>query len=120
MYHTRLSVTCNPEFSEILIAEIASAGFDSFLEKEDGFEAYAEGDRYNQAQVDAIKKKYNQVKPFDLVWDKVEKRNWNEEWEKSYDPIIVEDRCLIRAGFHKIEKSYPYTITITPKMSFGT
>ncbi len=36
------------------------------------------------------------------------------------DPIIVDDRCLIRAAFHKIEKKYPYEIIITPKMSFGT
>ena len=27
---------------------------------------------------------------------------------------------MIRAEFHQIEKEYPYSITITPKMSFGT
>ena len=120
MYHTRLTIVCDPKFSEILMAEIAQAGFDSFLEKEDGFEAYAESDRFDRLQVEEIQKKYTQVKPLSLGWDKVEKRNWNEEWEKSYTPIVVEDRCLIRAEFHKEEKHYPYTIVITPKMSFGT
>ncbi len=120
MYHTRLTVTCDPQFSEILMAEIAEAGFDSFLEKESGFEAYAEADRYDQHSVDEIKKKYHLVQPLEFTWDKIEKKNWNEEWEKSYDPIIVDNRCLIRAEFHQIEKEYPYTITITPKMSFGT
>lgn len=120
MYHTRLTVVCDPQFSEILMAEIAEAGFDSFLEKEGGFEAYAEADRYDQHSVDEIKKKYHLVQPLEFAWDKIEKRNWNEEWEKSYDPIIVDNRCLIRAEFHKIDKEYPYTITITPKMSFGT
>jgi len=120
MYHTRLSVTCDPLFSEILIAEISQAGFDSFLENENGFEAYAEVDRFDQNRVDEIKNKYNQVKPLSFSWDKIEKKNWNEEWEKSYEPIIVDDKCVIRAEFHQIEKEYPYSITITPKMSFGT
>ncbi|GAB1446597.1 50S ribosomal protein L11 methyltransferase [Flammeovirgaceae bacterium] len=120
MYHTRLSVTCDPLFSEILIAEISQAGFDSFLENENGFEAYAEVDRFDQVLVEEIKKKYDQVKPLLFFWDRIEKRNWNEEWEKSYEPIIVDDRCVIRAEFHQIEKEYPYSITITPKMSFGT
>jgi ribosomal protein L11 methyltransferase len=52
--------------------------------------------------------------------DKVHKENWNEEWEKNVDPVMVGDQCIIRAEFHKIEKKYPYEIIITPKMSFGT
>jgi ribosomal protein L11 methyltransferase len=52
--------------------------------------------------------------------DRIQKQNWNEEWEKNLQPIIVDDTCLIRAEFHKIEKHYPYEIIITPKMSFGT
>ena len=120
MYHTRLSVTCDPLFSEILIAEISQAGFDSFLENENGFEAYAEVDRFDESLVAEIKNKYDQVKPLLFSWDRIEKKNWNEEWEKSYEPIIVDDRCVMRAEFHQIKKEYPYTITITPKMSFGT
>ena len=84
MYHTRLSVTCDPLFSDILIAEISQAGFDSFLENENGFEAYAEVDRFDQSRVDEIKNKYNQVTPLSFSWDRIEKKNWNEEWEKSY------------------------------------
>ena len=59
-----------------------------------------------------------------VVWvfyqDRIEKQNWNEEWEKNYQPIIVDDRCMIRAHFHHPDKKYPYEIIITPKMSFGT
>lgn len=120
MYHTRLSVICDPLFSEILIAEISQAGFDSFLENESGFEAYAEVDRFDQHQVEQIQKKYKEVSPLEFTWDRIEKKNWNEEWEKSYEPIIVDDKCLIKAEFHRIEKKYPFEITITPKMSFGT
>ena len=120
MYHTRLTVTCDPLFSEILMAEISQAGFDSFLELGTGFEAYAEADRFDRHQVDEIREKYHQVKPLSFTWDRIEKKNWNEEWENNYKPVVVDEKCIIRAGFHKIEKSYPYSITITPKMSFGT
>lgn len=118
--YSRLQVTCNPEYSEILMAEIAEAGFDTFMETETGFEAYVEGNSFNKTLVQTIKEKYASVNPLEFQFDEIEKQNWNEEWEKNVAPIIVDDACLVRASFHKIEKSYPYEIIITPKMSFGT
>lgn len=120
MYHTQLQVICNPEFSEILIAEVAEAGFETFMETENGFEAYVENDRYDATQLDHIKTKYAHVSPFTFLLNKIQKQNWNEEWEKNVEPILVDDKCLVRAEFHKINKKYPHEIIITPKMSFGT
>jgi ribosomal protein L11 methyltransferase len=120
MYYTRLSVNCNPDFSEILIAELAEAGFETFQENENGFEAYVEDDRYDAEILQSVKEKYSAMTSLDFSFDKIEKKNWNEEWEKNYEPIIVDDQCLIRADFHRIEKKYPHEIIITPKMSFGT
>lgn len=120
MYYTRLQVICDPDFSEILMAEIGEAGFESFLETEKGFEAYVENENFDKEQLTAIQQKYNHVSPLLFYQDKIKKQNWNEEWEKNLEPIIVDDKCLIRASFHKIEKKYPYEIIITPKMSFGT
>jgi len=120
MHYTRLQVVCDPEFSEILMAEIAEAGFDTFMETEKGFEAFTEGEKFDADLVDSIKKKYKHVSPLLFFQDKVQKQNWNEEWEKNVEPIFVEDQCLVRAEFHKIEKKYLYEIVITPKMSFGT
>jgi len=120
MYHTRLQVICDPDYAEILMAEIAEVGFDSFLETDKGFEAYVENDQFDKKQLADIQLKYQHVKPLILFEDRIQKQNWNEEWEKNLQPIIVEDQCLIRAEFHKIEKKYPYEIIITPKMSFGT
>ncbi len=120
MYYTRLQVICDSEFSEILMAEIAETGFDTFMENEKGFEAYAEQDKYDKQRLHAVKDKYGQFTPVVFYQDKIEKKNWNEEWEKNYEPIIVDDKCMIRAGFHQPEKKYQYEIIITPKMSFGT
>lgn len=120
MYYTRLHVTCHSDFSEILMAELAEAGFDTFMETEKGFEAYAEEKGFNESLVNEIKEKYAAVNPLLFFYDKIKKQNWNEEWEKSLQPIIVDGTCLIRAEFHQIEKKYLYEIIITPKMSFGT
>ena len=102
------------------MAEVSEAGFDTFLETEKGFEAYTEGKKADVRQLEYIKEKYQHVQPLIFFVDKIRKQNWNKEWEKNVEPIIVEDRCLVRAEFHKIEKKYPYEIIITPKMSFGT
>lgn len=118
MFYTRLQVVCDPEFSEILMAEIAEVGFDTFVETEQGFEAYAES--FDESLLNEIKDKYSHVSPLIFQQDQIEKKNWNEEWEKNVEPIFVDDKCLVRAEFHKIEKKYPYEIIITPKMSFGT
>jgi ribosomal protein L11 methyltransferase len=120
MFYTRLQVTCVPEFTELLMAEMSAAGFDSFMETENGFEAYVELENYDKEQFDAIKQKYSLQTPVVFTEDRIQKQNWNEEWEKSYQPISVDDKCLIRAHFHRPEKTYPYEIVITPKMSFGT
>lgn len=120
MFYTRLQVVCDPEYAEILMAEIAEAGFDTFMENEKGFEAYVEEEKFDKAYLQHLQEKYQHVNPLLFLQDQVQKQNWNEEWEKNVEPIMVEDQCLIRADFHKIEKVYPYEIIITPKMSFGT
>ena len=120
MYYTRLQVICDPAFSEILMAEIAEAGFDSFMETEKGFEAYVENEKFDRNQLSAVQEKYIHVNPLFFFQDKIQKQNWNEEWERNLEPIVVDEKCLIRAEFHKVKKKYPYEIIITPKMSFGT
>ncbi|MBX9851175.1 MAG: 50S ribosomal protein L11 methyltransferase, partial [Cytophagaceae bacterium] len=51
---------------------------------------------------------------------RLEEKNWNEEWEKNFQPVFIADTCAIKASFHKLDKTYPYEIIINPKMSFGT
>jgi ribosomal protein L11 methyltransferase len=120
MFYSRLQVVCNPEYCEILMAEIAESGFDTFMENDTGFEAYAEMEKFDKDRLQEVKNRYQLQTPLEFFHDRVPKQNWNEQWEKSYEPIIVEDKCLIRASFHQIEKKYPWEVIITPKMSFGT
>lgn len=120
MHYTQLSVTCPADYSDILIAELSEAGFDTFQENDHGFDAYAEDDNFSKELIDDIKARYAEVSPLEFTFQQIEKKNWNEEWERNYEPIDVDGKCLIRAHFHKPAKIYPFEIIITPKMSFGT
>jgi ribosomal protein L11 methyltransferase len=111
---------CPVDFAEILMAEVAEAGFDTFMETEKGFEAYVENERFDRATLTDIQQRYGHVQPLLFFYDRIEKQNWNEQWEKSLNPIVVDERCLVRTDFHRVERQYPYEIIITPKMSFGT
>jgi len=116
----RLEVECQPEYAEILIAELAEAGFDMFMETDTGFEADADESAVDAPMIEVIREKYGNVTPLTFRISSIKKENWNEEWEKNVSPVIVEEECLIRAEFHKVPGAFPYEIIITPKMSFGT
>ncbi len=103
--------------SDILIASLGDLGFESFVENEEGFEAYI--DEASESRLDL---KYLQFEEFKFTFEKekIEQTNWNAEWEKNFEPVLVEDLLLIRAPFHAEEKNAKHEIVIMPKMSFGT
>lgn len=53
------------------------------------------------------------------VINEIEQVNWNEEWEKNFTPIVVDNRCTVRAPFHEVPNT-EFDVIIEPKMSFGT
>lgn len=120
MNFTELTVQVETAFAEILIAELAELGYDTFVETEQGIQAYITEDQYDAAAVAEITERYAGMTQISTETRTIPKANWNEEWEKNYDPILVDDRCLIRATFHAPNPDIPMEIVIVPKMSFGT
>lgn len=120
MDYIELKVTVPPDFSDILIAELAEIGFESFIDTDYGVDGYIQTGLFNQQQIEAIREKYSSVSSVSYTYSTIERKNWNEEWEKSYEPIIIGKQCLVRASFHQGLGPFPYEIIINPKMSFGT
>lgn len=114
-----ISLTCLQDYQEILMAEISQLEYDSIIETDQGFNAYVTTSLFDQNALDSLIAKY-QVAEIVYIKRSVAKENWNAAWEENYDPIEVGDQCIVRAAFHKIERTYAYDIIITPKMSFGT
>ena len=104
---------------EILIAELSYLNFDSFAETDDGVMAYILKDEWEEKLLDNVRILQNPE--FEITWEhkEFEQVNWNEEWEKNFNPIVVGEACYVRAPFHE-EKEVAYDIIIEPKMSFGT
>ncbi len=46
--------------------------------------------------------------------------NWNRKWESSFDPVLVDNFCLIKTSFHSVESPAEHVIVIDPEMAFGT
>lgn len=120
MDYLEFKITCLEEFREILIAELAEIGFDSFLETETGIDAYAPEAAFDREAFDQLIESYRDAAEITLTEGKMPKVNWNEEWEKNYDPIAVDDLVYVRASFHEPQPGFKHEIVINPKMSFGT
>jgi len=109
----------NEPETEILIAELGFAGFESFVENEHGVTAYIQKEDWNAAVLEDISiLKSNEFSiTFQMI--EVEQTNWNSEWEKNFEAIQVDDLVSVRAPFHE-DRKLKYDIVIEPKMSFGT
>jgi len=113
-------ITCLPAYGEILMAELADIGFDSFMESPQGIEAYVEEGLLDQAALDEVIGKYATQTALTVATELMPRINWNEEWEKNYDPIMVGKEVYVRASFHPRRADFAHEIIINPKMSFGT
>ena len=104
---------------EILIAELSYLGFEMFEENEFGLIAYIKDSDFSEDIFDKVRILSSKEFKIDYKISKVQNRNWNEKWEKNFDPVEIGENCTIRAPFHKPSKK-EYDIIIKPEMSFGT
>jgi len=105
--------------TEILIAELGELPFDSFVETEQGLSAYIEQNDHHENLLNDLYILTNPEFKISYETEEIDQVNWNEEWEKNFDPIDVDGICYVRAPFHE-PKNTEYEIIIEPKMSFGT
>ena len=105
--------------SEILIAELGEKAFESFIETDNGFSAFVQKDLYTDDILDDIFLMTSPEFTISYTIEEIEQVNWNEEWEKNFEPIDVDGNCHVRAPFHPKTEA-EFDIIIEPKMSFGT
>lgn len=106
-------------WSEILMAGLIEIGFDSFTEEYDGILGYIPEELFSEDALKSIPLMNNPDVEISYSFALMPNINWNEEWEKNFTPINVENKVLIRAEFHQ-ENPNLHEIIIQPKMSFGT
>lgn len=104
------------EQKELLIAQLSDAGFEGFEEGQTYLYAYCDANKYNEAALGRLSSSLS----VDFKKEFVEETNWNEQWEQNFQPVQIENFCVIRAHFHPPVSQTKFNIVITPKMSFGT
>lgn len=113
---------CNETATDILSALIAETGFESFVECEGGMQAYVQQSLFDEDALKSI------IADFPVLGTEItytitepEDKDWNEEWEKNFfQPIVIDNRCVIHSTFHKDYPKAEYDIVINPQMAFGT
>ena len=105
--------------SEILIAELGELPFESFIESEFGLVAYIQKQLWTENILDDLYLLNSPEFTISYTIEEIEQVNWNEEWEKNFEPIDVDGNCHVRAPFHP-KTDAEFDIVIEPKMSFGT
>ena len=115
-----VALKVNPEFADILIAELGELGFEAFEDTADGFNAYIDAKKFVQEELDAVLARYADFVPAEYQVQKIEHQNWNEEWERNFEPLFIAGQVSVRASFHERPANAQYDIVINPKMSFGT
>lgn len=115
--YLEFTIFCPDQTKELIEAELMHAGFEGVWENNDSLCFYIHEEVLNMDTLKSILVQYDLIESY--TYRTIENINWNETWEKSFEPIQIGETCLIRASFHET-KNLPNEIIITPKMSFGT
>jgi ribosomal protein L11 methyltransferase len=106
--------------SEIIAAWLAETGFGSFADTDEGLQAFISETDYDEI---SVTEKLEWIKAqIPIAWETqfIGEKNWNAEWEKNYQPVVIDGRCRVRAPFHPPDPAFEFDLIIEPKMSFGT
>lgn len=123
MAFTEFDFTLNPdtpENREILISYLDDLEFESYWEEDEVLHAYLPAEKHDPGKLTALSNTIKNLFTFNYKTDQLEEKNWNELWESNFEPVSINDKCVVRAPFHDPVPDIPYELIIEPQMSFGT
>ncbi|MCO5259015.1 MAG: 50S ribosomal protein L11 methyltransferase [Crocinitomicaceae bacterium] len=124
MDYIELNIKLQPlkPFNEIIVAQLADAGFESFVNTDEGVLAYGQVQETSVER--ALKETFlgeeREDVSFSFESQIIEHQNWNAVWESDFEPVYVEELASILAPFHDKSIAKGIIVEIQPKMSFGT
>ncbi|MFA6403213.1 MAG: 50S ribosomal protein L11 methyltransferase [Salinivirgaceae bacterium] len=110
-----------PENREIIAALLSEVDFESFSDTKNGVNGYIQESIFSEETMKAVLVPlYHSFENLEYLITAIPDQNWNEQWEKNFEPIKIDNQCYIRAPFHSKDSHFAYEKIIEPKMSFGT
>ncbi|HCE58717.1 MAG TPA: 50S ribosomal protein L11 methyltransferase [Prolixibacteraceae bacterium] len=121
-YKIEIKITPFEEWlRDVLASQLAETGFESFVETEGGLDAFVPAPDFNENELESVLGAFHNDFSFSVHKELIKSCNWNEEWEKNYfEPLVINNECVIRAPFHTEFPKAEYEIVIEPNMAFGT
>lgn len=119
MDYIKVSFSASSDTSEVIMAMVSELPFDMFEETVTGLSAFIPAAHWNESvasDVSEISSKFGAPTATEFIKDE----NWNSIWESNFDPVEIEEFCVIKAPFHELGKRFVHELTIQPQMSFGT
>ncbi len=124
MNYIEVKFVCQPygeATKDVLAALAAEVGFESFVDSESGTTAYIPAKLYDEAALAKMVEEFPLDAEISYHIQEIEGQDWNEEWEKNYfQPLVIDDRCIVQSSLHNAPRNFENNITIDPKMAFGT
>ncbi|MFN4298988.1 MAG: 50S ribosomal protein L11 methyltransferase [Thermaurantimonas sp.] len=117
-YH--VSLTEVEPWKDLIICELGEVGFDMFEDTDNGFVAWGYEKNIDQQKAMKLLEEYEKKVSLTLRVEQTPIQNWNQEWEKNFDPVEIPGFLRIQAPFHQWKEGFQYSIVIAPKMAFGT
>lgn len=108
----------NPVLEDLIVAELVQHGFEGVWIDNRIVKAYIADDSFNEQNFQKALKAMSV--PSTYTVKEVPQTNWNAIWESSFEPVVISNKLLIKAPFHKDIAAYPIEIVIQPNMAFGT
>ena len=109
------------EWAEIVEAEVADLGFDSFTIDEPFLHAYIPLEQFSEPNLKTVLGGIESGEcRLSHTVELVKEQNWNAAWESDFEPVVVGGEVTIKAKYHKDLPRTRYNIVIDPQMSFGS
>lgn len=118
-----LAVPPDEQTREIIPAELSDFPFEGFLEDDRGIHCFIKKNEWHEQIeliINDISDQYHLPFIQHISTTEIQHKNWNEEWEKSIQPIHVSERFVITPSWHAVSDLNKMVIIIDPKMTFGT
>lgn len=123
MKYNVVKLKLNPlePFRDLLVYALGDEGeYDSFENTERGLDAYVPTSKYDEGALRRAIEENCGGCGVEYEVEELEDKDWNAEWERGHEAVLVEGFCWVRAPFHPHRDDVEYEIEIEPKMSFGT
>ncbi len=127
MIYKELIIYVDESVRESLIGDLLMLNFESFTDSDQALHAFMPSNRWDDSLYKKIGKKLESyqtqglIQSYKLEVQGVHPQNWQEQWERTIEPIYIGKNIIIHPSWQTIDASDDtIDVIIDPKMSFGT